>query len=370
MEKLPFPPILRELFPMLWQGGVNNGAPPWADPAGLAELRQHRLTPWLYQELRARGLKDAVAPSLLQELKHDYALSLRQTHRQEQEVLKVLQALLTAGVEPILLKGADLRLRLYRDSAVRPMTDLDLLVPKILLTEARAALNRAGYVLSPLYLGPRPGFREHFESELVFTPPPGSLLSVDLHWEVQALGGFYRLPSERLRNMAIPWKVDGMKVKILSPAHALIHLCLHSLNDLYVSHELLAIQVVDLLLVITRLPQDWPRFLKEVTRCRCQRPVFLILHELRHILPQLVPQGVLAELAHYSPSWSERFVLNRSLGYLTVFFSVLHQHCGLRDRLFYLWAKLWPQSQYLAACGHSRRSAYLRQFFGKLFKKN
>ena len=136
------------------------------------------------------------SPSLLvlRGLAHDYALALKAAVVQEQESRRVIQALNQAGVAVILLKGADLRLRVYGDPAVRPMTDLDLLISPAQLRQGLAALARLGYSPASSNRDPKPGFREQFGHEITLEPPAGGRLLVDLHWEIRGQACYYRWP--------------------------------------------------------------------------------------------------------------------------------------------------------------------------------
>jgi hypothetical protein len=85
-------------------------------------LRKHRLFPLLYVRLQRAGLIEAVVPFAAQLLRNDYLAALQLYLRQKVAARRLLHPLRAAGIEVILLKGADLRLRLYEDPASRPMT--------------------------------------------------------------------------------------------------------------------------------------------------------------------------------------------------------------------------------------------------------
>jgi hypothetical protein len=351
------PLILQDLLPWLLVGATPG--PAWLeDPSALlSALRRHCLTPWLYRELMARGLKDGVAPSLLQKLQHDYALSLRQAHRQEGEAAQVLKALAAAGVALILLKGADLRRRLYGDAAARPMVDLDLLVAPPQVRTAQEVLGSRGYTLQPHCLEPRPGFRRLFRNELHYNPPPGSTLMVDLHWELRGGRHFYRLPYATLAARALSWDYQGLPLRVLAPEHLVLHLSLHTLSEFKEG-----LQVLDLALALTRLPLDWRQLLQDAIRSGCQYPLRVILTGLAGLLPQAVPPGVLAELARHRPGGLERLALSGRGDPLAALLITAYRHPHPREWLQFLAAVLLPRRAYLRAVHHHpSRLAYLRR---------
>ncbi len=357
------PPLRATLF---WSIGRNHSLPPAFSAkigsALLAEIRRHRLSPFFYLQIMRQGGQKTLPSPWLELLKHDYCFSLQKSLRQEHEALLVLQALAAAGIEVILLKGADLHLRLYDDPAIRPMADLDLMIPRAALAKARAALGRLGYGLSPDSLDPRPGFREHFRAGLHFKKTKEASLMVDLHWQIEAVANFYRLPYASLRRQALPMDYQGVPVKVLSPEHLLIHLCLHNYDELDQ-----ALRIVDLGLALQRLPLDWRLFLEEADRLGCQAPLYLLLGELARLFPRTVPAEVLTSLGNYHPSYFEKIALNQRLNPLVRLFAPLYHHRQAGDWVRYFAALFWPQPDYLAAVyGQRAREAYFRQVLGCL----
>jgi hypothetical protein len=333
------------------------------DPGVLAELRAQAVSPWVYRRLAGSPQECAVSPQLMRGLRHDYALALKTSARQDRETHLIIQAIAAAGAEVILLKGADLRGRVYGDPAVRPMVDLDILISPRDKARAEAVLEGLGYTLSPQCVDPRPGFRERFRRELHFDPPRGSVLFVDLHWQLDYVDGFYLLPYPRLREAAVPYEYQGVPVRGLSPEHLLTHLALHVWDEFHG-----ALQILDFTLALRLLPPDWPHFLAEVSRFRCPAPVYLVLRKVCQIIPGLVPARVLQELAGYRPTWAESLVLKRRLGYFTRHFAVLYHRRRLKDWAFYVASLLWPRPEYLTQVyGRPDRAAFLRQFLATLF---
>jgi hypothetical protein len=331
--------------------------------ASLAILRANLLTPWLFREVARHGWERHLDSALLGEIRGDYTLALQAAMQQENEALGVIRNLMEAGVEVILIKGGDLRHRLYGDPAVRPMGDLDLLIPPGQLNRAKIALNRLGYGLSPRCHNPRPGFRERFRKELHFEPPLGVSLIVDVHWRIENVDGFYSLTYAEIRSWGLPQKYYGLTVKVPSPEHTLILLLLHALDEFHG-----AMQIIDLTFAASLLPINWSFFLEEVTRLRCQAPIFLALKEFYEITNRReIPPEVIQQLGDYRLSWAERLVLRRRFGYVTRHFSTLYHHRSLKDWADYLVALIWPESEYLAAIyGKPDRVLFFRQFLAIL----
>jgi hypothetical protein len=252
------------------------------------------------------------------------------------------------------------------------MCDLDLLIGRQQLPLVQQVLGRLGYRVPPLPPDLHPGCRELFQYMFTLKPPTPGGLEIDLHWEIRAVAGFYRLPFAALRGRAISMDYQGIPVKLLSPEHLLIHLCLHMYSDYtyanlygpgqtYFSSR----QVVDLAFSLARLPVHWPQFLKDAAQLHCQTPLLAVLAELHTFSPGIVKPFVLSALARHRPKIAEKIAFSHGLGYLTVPF-VMFYHEPLQQCLRYVAANLWPDPEYLIETwGSSSRRLYLKRFLNR-----
>jgi hypothetical protein len=333
-------------------------------PRRLASLRYHRLTPWLYHEIMQHHWEVYLPPEALATLRHDYALNFQATLRDEREISRVLQTIAGAGMEIIVLKGAELRYRLYNDPAVRLLSDLDLLVPPDAVRRIETLVLGLGY---HLYLEHqlRPDDWIGVGNELTYNPPSPLGLYLDLHWEITSILHYYRLPYAPLRRDAVPLNLYGVPAYALSPEHTLLNHCLQACED-FPRLDLL----LDMVAILTTLPCSWPKFLQETERFQCQRPVFSMLQLIAHFLPQMVPDAVLTQLARYQPSLAELAVLHPGWRYLTMGLPSFWRHRNLRRWLILIKTDLWPPTDRLtAAYGKPDRRTNLRRVLTKLHDK-
>jgi hypothetical protein len=316
-------------------------------PGFLKTLRQHRLTPLIYHTLTQFNRKEVGEIPLLEELRRDYLASLRMYLNQESETHHLVEVLADAEVEVILLKGGDIRHRLYDDPACRPMNDVDVLISPTDLEKVRAILKREGYILSPRDLECIPNFSTRFSWEELYTSPRKDEVLFDLHWEIRKMGAFYRLPYASLQAKATPWGKRGSPLLILAPEHLLMNLCLNTLEEL----EEAGIQkFVDLDRALRRLPLDWDLFLQDAATFHIQGAVFWIFREMVKLNPQAVPGLVWERLAAYTPGWCERLILRRKAGSL-VWASLANLWCHLpvREWPAFLKGKFWPDDAFIKA---------------------
>jgi len=95
------------------------------DLDGDFDLATFRLPPLLYDNLRRLGIKHP----LLDRLKGAYRLVWYKNHKLFDDLRPVMATLSQAGIRTMLLKGAPLVFNTYGSHTLRPMSDIDVLVP-------------------------------------------------------------------------------------------------------------------------------------------------------------------------------------------------------------------------------------------------
>jgi|UniRef100_A0A7V6DRA7 hypothetical protein len=336
-----------------------------ATPGFLDFLIFHRLTSLLYQTLTQFSRAEVGQVPLLEALRRDYLGGLRLYLAQEKETRQFVKVLVDAGVEVILLKGADIRYRVYEDPVCRPMNDLDVLISPADLDKARNALIKRGYALMPRDADLRPGFKARFGWVESFQPRAGESLGADVHWGIQEAGTFFRLPYKPLKALATARDLDGVPALVLAPEHVLMHLCLHTFDEL---ENATLLKFTDLQRVLTRFSLNWDLFLDEAARFRLQAPILWIFQGIVRWRPHLVPEEVLRKLGAQRCGWAERSIIRRQANAkLIASVMALWRHVPVRAWPAYLGAKLWPSRQFLDlnAESFSGRADYLRHILGR-----
>ena len=131
---------------------------------------------------------------------------------------EALETLGAAGVETMLLKGAALSTLYYRDSGVRPMNDVDILVRAEHAAAALDVLEREGW--TTVTAVPREVFLVVRHAEELSRPDGAK---VDLHWNALWQPG----SDDALWDAAVEMSVGGERVKALCPSDELLHACVH-----------------------------------------------------------------------------------------------------------------------------------------------
>jgi hypothetical protein len=184
----------------------------------------HGLAPLLHSHLREAGvtLPGASATQLIGLVAYHRRVSLAQG-RALGEALDKLDA---AGIRPLVLKGASLARTVYPDPALRPMGDLDLLLPPDTIGDAVSALGRCGFAEPP-----QPHSRLAPKHRVLTRTSNGVAVNVELHFRFGSPVAGTRPDSRdewsQLNDTARTIDVLGRAGAALGPTECLRHLAHH-----------------------------------------------------------------------------------------------------------------------------------------------
>lgn len=194
----------------------------------------------------------------------------------------------------LLLKGAAYISQSLPIAAGRVPSDLDILVPKSGIEDARLRLAASRWAESPMDEHDRRYYRE-WSHEL--PPMTHSKLGVelDLHHNIVPPVGHVYVDADRLIERAIPSGWPGWLV--LSPADQILHSAAHLFFDSEFAGRLRDLVDLDGLLrhFGARTDGFWPGLLTRSVELRLQEPLALALHFTSTWLGTAVPPDVLRE---------------------------------------------------------------------------
>ena len=225
----------------------------WAALNAMAS--QHRLKPLLYAQL---GTSPALPPELRADWQAEHRVAALRAMLTRQELIDCANLLEAAGLAPIALKGAWLTRHAYPDPALRPMRDIDLLVPRDGVLAGYAALLAAGYTeLEPpeMPLAQVVRLDKHMPPLLA---PRGTV--VELHHRLWEPDGRldHASPAQNeaaLRSRAV---CDDDGLHYLAPHDTLAHLIVHAVYSHRLDCGPLLLPDIDFL--VQAAPIDWAAF--------------------------------------------------------------------------------------------------------------
>ena len=285
----------------------------WAEVVRRA--RWQRVHGLVHHHLRAQGLEGAVPEVVARGLRRLYLGDAARGLALAQELRRVLRALGDAGVPTVVLKGAYLAHAVYPHPALRPMADLDLLVPRERLEAAEGVALALGYRPQGSPEEQRRTRQGHRHLPTLAHPERRTLLEV--HWHLVRPDSPLHFPLGGLWARVRPARVAGTEALALAPADLLLHLCLNFFLDRrYRTYAALG-QLCDIAVVAgpSGAALDWDLLQREALAHRLAGPVHCALHAAAALLGAPVPGEALARLRPpvFEPALALAFLRRRVL---------------------------------------------------------
>jgi hypothetical protein len=263
----------------------------WRRDVDLADIDYgwSRLLPLVERNLARHGIDDPWLPRMGGIRRLYWARNMTLLHR----VQPVLVRLASAGIPVLLLKGAGILAAFGGTLDLRPMDDVDMMVPPDRLAQVVEMLATLGW--RPKETPPCAPAAMVTLSDTAgwpFVAPDGTEL--DLHWRALNLDG--RIGNDLgFWQRAEPAQLAGQQVLVLAPADQLLHVCCHAVTWAGFSNLR---WVADAALIIRASPDrlDWITLCAEARRRRFATLMHDCLRFLATDLALPVPHVVLRDL--------------------------------------------------------------------------
>ena len=184
-------------------------------------LGQQRLLPLLQRNLMRFGIEDPLIDRF-REIRRYFLVRNLKAMAFGQRVFATLDQI---GVPFIVLKGAALIACYLADRSLRPMEDIDILVPEDRLANAIAVLTAMN--LHPQGISPRYLMRSRFRRFIPGCAFVGPDQNIDLHWKALHLD-LRPEADDQFWQAHRQTSLDGTPIRVLDPAHQLVHICAHA----------------------------------------------------------------------------------------------------------------------------------------------
>ena len=252
---------------------------------------RHGVAPLLHRALKSGGalaeLPERVRTRLEEERRTNGLLNMRKYG----EFRRIAQALHEQNIPLIALKGLHLADLVYRDISLRPMSDLDVLVPRSEVERAMASLQSIEY-----------GFAEDVSGAacaMLATKCNIGLahrrlgLCLEIHWTLAEPGDGYIPPMDEIWRSATFGHLGDAGVQLMSPEFMLLHVCAHLAYNHVFGFDLRALCDIA---EIARARIDWVVVADQGRRHGWTRGVAAALRLARDHLGADIPAETLAVL--------------------------------------------------------------------------
>jgi hypothetical protein len=247
----------------------------------LERAKKNGVSALVYFKLSKNELDLPYIPSdILEELKRDYYQNATKNTLIFEELGKVLRVFREAGLPVIVLKGAALAEKAYGNIALRPMSDIDLLLKDEDLIYTDKQLKKLGY-----------------------SPADRPVDDVDL-------SSTYLTTLDYRSSAAEKVQIANEGTLVMAPHHLLIHLSEHALRVTHSLSKLSFLCDIDRTINFYREKLDWNRLTEESIEFNLNRMVYLSLYFSNKFLETQIPQNVLLKQKPERFSLFERIFMN------------------------------------------------------------
>jgi hypothetical protein len=303
------------------------------------------LAPLLYDAFRRNGL-ETVSSTVENTLRQAYYDTASLNLLAMNDLAIAVRALAAFGVPTIVLKGAALVQVLYENLALRPMVDVDLLVPFDSLPPALEALAALGYIVQqPFPFKDESGW---CWNEIMLLKPGTGGTVLELHWHLldnpyyaqKIPTGAYLFPR------SLPLNIESETAQMLAPEDQLLHLCIHNLfhhlGQLYRTGA-------DIAFLLTKFGDqiDWDHLLNLAIDSQMILALESTLSQAANQWYAPVPKNVLAELSTLQPRVRERFFLRSQRSEFLKVLRTFAMLPGLDLRGQFVFGQLFPERAYM-----------------------
>lgn len=350
---LIFPSVHPFLMTLLMEGRLEReqltALPPHSWETIIEEAIAQRVAAILFRWLNNFNHQHLIPIHLLNLLKEQMVRQAAWNLLLTKELGRILATCQQQSIACIPLRGPVFAVQLYGDCSMRQMDDLDLLVHREDLSAIKEIFDRLGYAQHEQ----RPGFLEDFSYSLEFIHPSHGLI-VEPHWTL------VYPPFVATTAMAPVWarterqRLMDIDTWTLSQEDLLLHLCLHLLHKGEHS-PLLWYYELDRLIRQKRSPLDWNVFVHQAQAMGQAGLIADVLATVVHHFHSTIPDAIMSRLqrpSRPSPSIPPRPMRDHLLAQSSLNgreeFALLCSLQGLRLKIRYAYALLFPSPQYMA----------------------
>jgi len=272
----------------------------------VARAVQHGLAPMLWWRLKREGFildEDARFAPLIETAHHTAVGAALLDHG----LRAVDTALRDAAIPALWLKGAALAPTVYPEPALRPMGDLDVLVPYDQREAALAVIQRIGYDFyedeGHIFGGGRDPLLARLSYHYHRRGGPGSVIVLEVHYRLLSSDDEL-LPLDQhawfWSQRAMLTLADGFVLHTLTPEAHLLYLCAHALLQ-HGGADTYLLRILDLHLLIAQSDLRWDVIVDQAVVFGWTTPIAEALTAAQAYFSTPVPVGVLDALRARRP---------------------------------------------------------------------
>ena len=252
----------------------------------LALAAGQRVRPLLWHRLKQKGVTHLLPDNVAATLREAHSRNTMRNLRRYGELRRLLTALQAEEIPVILLKGMCLAETVYGNMGLREMSDIDLLARPRDHQRITAILARMGYASPP------PSLSDNHLPPMV----KQGHASFEIHWNLVRQSEQCSIDPECWWRHAVPLRIAGSDVLVLSPEDLLLHLCLHASYQHQFAQGLRPYCDIAAAAAHFASALHWESIVERADAWGCRRGVYLTLLLAWELAGAEIPPGTLERL--------------------------------------------------------------------------
>jgi hypothetical protein len=245
-------------------------------------------TPLLHLSLKPLFSDLNVPAEIKKQLQEIYYLAAVRNTSLYQHLSNLITLFNREEIPVILLKGAHLAEFVYGNLALRPMSDVDLLVRKEDLSRVIRSLMEQGYRASKEDIGASEDHLTPFKKE--------NSLKIDVHFNILRPPFSERFAVADLWARAQVRSLQGIEVRTLCPEDLLFHLCAHAALYHGFSNGIMPFMDISRTIEHYQAELDWDQLLIRCRQWGLSRCLYLMLALTEKLVGLSVPEHILSAI--------------------------------------------------------------------------
>lgn len=285
--------LIRDAFPLHKgdEAQATTCLAGWGQVVKSAE--ENAVAPLLYASLKRLGRESELPVEYNERLRVEYIRSDTANWLALQELQVLLAEFEKAQIPVVVLKGGALATTLYPEPSLRPMSDLDLLIPRASLAQVEVLLIERGYI-SPVEMGE--SFGPQLTNYRAYERGGKRPAHLEIHWHLFK-SPFYcqRVPIDWFWDHTIEIIINQQRARVFANAAQFLHLASHFALH-HRAERLIWSYDLALMLAQDGTPMDWQLVVDTAERFGLVPPVRLATDRVAETWGVAIPPAVSARL--------------------------------------------------------------------------
>ncbi|MDA3895751.1 MAG: nucleotidyltransferase family protein [Desulfobacteraceae bacterium] len=323
----------------------------------VSEAGRHRVAPLLYSKIKLAEAESIIPMNVLQKLREKYLANAYRNTVLFHQLSEIVTLLNKKNIPVILLKGAHLAEFVYKDIALRPMSDLDILVKEEHLSEVVQIAFSAGYQFfyekqnakkktNDSYCYDILKYYKHFQPLI----HPETKCLLEIHCFITEVGSHFQIPVSDLWDSSQPATLYGNVVSLLSPEDLIIHLCLHAAYDHLFDFGMGALYDISKIIDHCGESINWDKIERRSMRWGADRCLLLALYFTKKWLGASIPDKIFENFQIDNMVCIAEKNIFKTAKKISLHPHFIHwrNRKSVRDKISYIQGVLFPSRDFMA----------------------